>query len=579
MEGNWIECCILVTFDLELGQKIEEIEPKEYSSNFTKSQLSDISYLSFPDSNTTNTVGSTNFNFRIQYKDDFLYGFVYFRQQRDSSIERGFLQKSIIILTKYPFIKLYSECCSIIGTEYFIKYELKKEFLFSKIMKDINEWDNIKLNKKYIFELFNKKIEYKTPIYLPNIYNRSLNIMKSNHPTDNLKKKKKNNEILKLKLSGSKETYLEDLNIYSIFKNNINFLIKIWELLILGESLLIISPFPKISSEACLISISIISPLIFNGDFRPYFTVHNTDFKNFIEKGKKFGFEKSTIIGVTNPFFIKSMEHWPHVLCLDGIENEKKKKKSSVPSILDLFNQSNQNSIEEKKKLLWEYKQMFWTKHNFKIKYDENSFENKLLKKDNLIENENIELTNEINDEIIRNYFKNLTNDFLFPLHQCFDKLWLEMKSYFIIRSEHTKIFKQEKFYNFVKNYGYKDIFNCKKNDVFEFYKKFIFSTNFQTWLHIRIREAYFNDVIHANFKEILNNASEVATIDLYLRIIDEIKIEKKIIDSNELIIQKLIEFLKFILLSLPISIRTSLINQNSKELFEEKDLKILLKE
>ena len=140
----------------------------------------------------------------------------------------------------------------------------------------------MKLNSKYEIELFSKKIEYKTPIQLPNIF-------ELNKTNENLKIKKKKNEILKLKLQG--------LNIYSIFKNNIHFLIKIWELLILGEPLLIISPFPKISSEVVLISISIISPLIFNGDFRPYFTVHNSDFKFFCEKGKKFGFEKSTIIG------------------------------------------------------------------------------------------------------------------------------------------------------------------------------------------------------------------------------------------------------------------------------------------
>ena len=231
------------------------------------------------------------------------------------------------------------------------------------------------------------------------------------------------------------------------------------------------------------------------------------------------------------------MEHWPHIICFDGIENDlkKKNKKKSISDIFDINNISTtlsstlsssslsssvSTSLESKKKLLWEYKEMFWSQHQFKIKYDENSFEKKLIKREEIIENENIELTNEINDEIIRNYFKNLTNDFLFPLHQCFDKLWIEMKSSFIIRSEHKKIFKQEKFFNFVKMNGFKDIFNCKKNDVFEFYKKFIFSTNFQTWLHIRIREAYFNDVIHSNFKEILKNASEVATIDLYLRII-----------------------------------------------------------
>jgi hypothetical protein len=42
MEANWIECVALVTFDLELGQKIETIHPKEYVKELTKSQLSDM---------------------------------------------------------------------------------------------------------------------------------------------------------------------------------------------------------------------------------------------------------------------------------------------------------------------------------------------------------------------------------------------------------------------------------------------------------------------------------------------------------------------------------------------------------
>jgi hypothetical protein len=108
---------------------------------------------------------------------------------------------------------------------------------------------------------------------------------------ENLKMNLKKNEVLKLKLSGSKLNSLEDINIYSIFKNNIDFLIKLWELLILGESILIITPFPKVSCEAVLSCISIISPLFYAGDFRPYFTVHNSDFKHFIEMGKTHGYQ------------------------------------------------------------------------------------------------------------------------------------------------------------------------------------------------------------------------------------------------------------------------------------------------
>jgi hypothetical protein len=131
-----------------------------------------------------------------------------------------------------------------------------------------------------------------------------------------------------------------------------------------------------------------------------------------------------------------------------------------------------------------------------------------------------------------------------------------------------------------VSEFGFnflESIFNCKKEEVFEFYKKFIFSINFQSWLNQRMREAYFNDVIHLNFEEILKGASEVAIIDLYFRVLEEIKIEKLLSDANELIISKLIQFLKFMLFSIPFSIRISLTNQNV--LFDEKDRNDLLKE
>jgi hypothetical protein len=111
----------------------------------------------------------------------------------------------------------------------------------------------------------------------------------------------------------------------------------------------------------------------------------------------------------------------------------------------------HQSSLESKKKLLWEYKEMFWSQHTFIMR--DGSFEKKFMSNEL-----NQELANEVNDEIIRCYFKELTNDFLDPLQRCFDKIWTGMKS-FIIRSEHGKLFKQEKFYNFLKSYGFKGSF------------------------------------------------------------------------------------------------------------------------
>jgi hypothetical protein len=52
----------------------------------------------------------------------------------------------------------------ILGTNYFINYELKKEFNFDLLSNDINGWQEPILNQKYEFEFLKKKIKYQTPI-------------------------------------------------------------------------------------------------------------------------------------------------------------------------------------------------------------------------------------------------------------------------------------------------------------------------------------------------------------------------------------------------------------------------------
>ncbi|KAF9429720.1 Protein dennd6b, partial [Podila epigama] len=47
------------------------------------------------------------------------------------------------------------------------------------------------------------------------------------------------------------------------------------------------------------------------GDYRPYFTIQDTDFKSFCNKSSP---PSSIVLGVTNPFFVKTLEHWPHII-------------------------------------------------------------------------------------------------------------------------------------------------------------------------------------------------------------------------------------------------------------------------
>jgi hypothetical protein len=67
------------------------------------------------------------------------------------------------------------------------------------------------------------------------------------------------------------------------------------------------SPSPAHVSDAVFGLMQMISPLLYAGDFRPFFTIHDTEFKDFASPESL----ASRLVGVTNPFFVKAFGHWP----------------------------------------------------------------------------------------------------------------------------------------------------------------------------------------------------------------------------------------------------------------------------
>jgi len=64
---------------------------------------------------------------------------------------------------------------------------------------------------------------------------------------------------------------------------------------------------------------------------------------------------------------------------------------------------------------------------------------------------------------------------------------------------------------------------------VLEFYRRFIFSSNFKVFVQYRIKEAYYNDLMHVDLKIFTQgNATDVALIDLYLRLKQDLDEEQK---------------------------------------------------
>lgn len=81
-----------------------------------------------------------------------------------------------------------------------------------------------------------------------------------------------------------------------------------WELILLNEPLVVMAPTPSCCSQIVQSLCSIIWPLNYSSDYRPFFTIHDSDFAEYTSG------VKNVILGVTNPFFSKTLRDWPHIL-------------------------------------------------------------------------------------------------------------------------------------------------------------------------------------------------------------------------------------------------------------------------
>jgi hypothetical protein len=96
----------------------------------------------------------------------------------------------------------------------------------------------------------------------------------------------------------------------------------LWELVLVGEPIVILGSSPPQCSGAVMSLMELICPLAYGGNARPYFTIQDKDFNEILEapvtsERKRIDSNLlGLLIGVTNPYFLKALNHWPHFLHL-----------------------------------------------------------------------------------------------------------------------------------------------------------------------------------------------------------------------------------------------------------------------
>ncbi|XP_036286650.1 protein DENND6A isoform X4 [Pipistrellus kuhlii] len=480
----WLHCVCVVGFDLELGQAVEVIYPQH--SKLTDKEKTNICYLSFPDSNS-GCLGDTQFCFRFrqssgrrvslhcfldQFDKDlpvylkkdpaYFYGYVYFRQVRDKTLKRGYFQKSLVLISKLPYIHFFHTVLKQIAPEYF---EKSKPYL-EAACNDVDRWPAPVPGKTLYLPIMGVVMKADTHISV---------VLSTVHEVDLFR------------------------CFFPVFFHSQ----MLWELVLLGEPLVVMAPSPSESSETVLALVNCISPLKYFSDFRPYFTIHDSEFKEYTTRTQA---PPSVILGVTNPFFAKTLQHWPHIIRIGDL-----KPAGEIPKQVKVKKLKNLKTLDSKPGVYTSYKP-YLNRDEEIIKQLQKGVQQKR--------------PSEAQSVILRRYFLELTQSFIIPLERYVASLMPLQKSISPWKSPpQLRQFLPEEFMKTLEKTG-PQLTSRIKGDWIGLYRHFLKSPNFDGWFKTRRKEMTQKlEALHleALCKEDLllwtQKHTEVETVDLVLKL------------------------------------------------------------
>lgn len=456
---QWAVAFCIIRFDLEQGQLIEECYPP---GCLTQNEELEVAFSSFPDSVSQqynrSSIHDCIFFFRIRRHEKtqmanvvsheivevdneiasqdnkllklsnnvqksnsprYLYGFVFNRQRHDERLKRGGEQKSVVILSHYPYSSVFRPLLQIMGPLYF---DIGKKAL-NYIAASVSSWASPLPGQLMELPIGNATLK----VHLPPAHSLPLDgRMFVEELTSPMAPFLPSNQSVPQGL-------FHDSDLFGIFRGLLMQLWRLWELLLIGEPILVIAPTPPQCCEAVAGLVSLIAPLLCSVDFRPYFTIHDPEFAqlNSLQEGSTF---PPLVLGVTNLFFLKALRNVPHIVSVGSpASNSNRLAMSSRSSIgkmpdgqdgfglpqlsLKKFSPSNfLNAVKLRRDgplcLMTEHREAIWSTYTAITKPD-TSILNRLI--DAGMSPRVEESMSVVNNEILRRHFLELTTNFLAP--------------------------------------------------------------------------------------------------------------------------------------------------------------------
>ncbi|XP_032502210.1 protein DENND6B isoform X2 [Phocoena sinus] len=502
----WLECVCVVTFDLELGQALELVYPSDFQltdkevgpsplrSRPHLGSRPSLAFLCFrkaasatcpfptPTQAASGILSSASAFVSVEGRGapgTRMTGAVTVgppclcRQVKDSSVKRGYFQKSLVLVSRLPFVRLFQALLSLVAPEYFDKLAPCLE----AVCNEIDQWPAPVPGQTLNLPVMGVVLQ----VYIPS---------SADKPESGPPKQCSHKNLLPAPVV---LTSVHELDLFRCFRPMLAHVQLLWELMLLGEPLLVLAPSPAVSSEMVLALTSCLQPLKFCCDYRPYFTVHDSEFKEFTTRTQA---PPSVVLGVTNPFFIKTLQHWPHVLRIG-----EPKMPGDLPKQIKLKKPSRLKTLDTKPGL--------YTAHTTYLHRDK-----ALLRR--LLRGLQKKRPSDVQTAVLRQHLLELTQSFIIPLEHYMASLMPLPKSITPWKDD---------FLRSLEHSG-PQLTCLLKGDWLGLYRRFFKSPHFDGWYRQRHKEMaqklealHLEAICEANLEIWMQDKSEVEVVDLVLKL------------------------------------------------------------
>ena len=196
---------------------------------------------------------------------DYMLGAVYFSQRRNESRQRGFAQSGIVVLSELPFPVLLKHVAQVVGHAY---EDTKAVVTLELAYHNMAMWETPKEGQVISLPLLGSILEYLVPCFSDKSF-RS----KSHSPVI----EGTSGMSLEDSTSYNRHDTFSDVGLYRTLSPFLDHLWHLWSMVIRGKIISVHCTDASLCGDLVFALVSLVSPLRYCGDFRPYITIHDPD--------------------------------------------------------------------------------------------------------------------------------------------------------------------------------------------------------------------------------------------------------------------------------------------------------------